>query len=102
MENDLSIAKTILSQLGGSGRLGAMIGAKDFVGASSGLSFRWTARAKNGANRVSINLDADDLYWVVFYSVRGGKVTPKEDVTGVYAENLIPLFENVTGLALRL
>jgi len=69
---DLTVSTTIVAQLGGMGRLTAMLGAKHFVGDESSLTFKWSARAKNKANCVKITLDhATDTYTVQWYTMRG-------------------------------
>ncbi len=47
-----TIASIILAQLGGAHRLTAMIGARDFVDCGDALTFRFSARALYGINRV--------------------------------------------------
>ncbi len=66
---DLTVANTILAQLGGGGRLTAMIGATNFLGSANSLQFRFAAPATNGANSVRIVLDASDTYTVEFYKI---------------------------------
>lgn len=102
---DLAVANTILAQLGGSGRLTAMIGATDFLGNGNRLKFRFTAPAKNGANLVRVQLDASDTYTVEFYKIDRA---PKFDcnkinsVSFVYDDQLVPVIESETGLRLSL
>lgn len=96
------IAQTILDQLGGSRRLSMMIGAHTFTDGGSALTFKFKARAKNGANCCRIILSADDTYRVEFISLRGVKVNTKGDFEMVYADGLKQLFENQTGLYLSL
>lgn len=53
----LEVANTIAQQLGHStGRMVAMIGACNFVGSEDSLSFRFKARARNGANACRVTL----------------------------------------------
>lgn len=98
----MDVATTILAQMGGGGRLRAMIGAKDFSGGGNVLTFRWAARARNGANNIRITLEPSDTYKVEFFSVRGRSVKSKGVFEDIYAEDLIPLFERETGLYLRM
>lgn len=100
--SDLTVANTILDQMGGTGRLTAMVGANAFVGSDNSVSFRFKARAKNGANAFRVVLDPSDTYTVEFMSCRAGKVTSKFKSRDIYAEDLIPLFERETGLYLSL
>jgi hypothetical protein len=99
---DLLVANTILAQLGGGGRLRAMLGAETFVGSENSLSFRFKARAKNGSNGLYVRLDPSDTYTVEFVSVRASKRTVKASFEDVYAEDLRRLFESETGLYLSL
>ena len=48
--SDLTVANTILAQLGGAGRLTSMIGAHSFVGDEKSLTFKYRARAEDGSN----------------------------------------------------
>ena len=98
----LEVANTILSQLGGSGRLSAMLGAHSFVGDASSLTFRIRAKATNGANCIKVKLDDSDTYTVEFWSIRGARFTRKSDVSDVYADNLRSVIEGTTGLYLSL
>jgi hypothetical protein len=43
---NLDVANTILAQLGGAGRLRAMLGTKQFVGHKDALSFRFVGSKK--------------------------------------------------------
>jgi hypothetical protein len=96
---------TALNQLTGStfgvGRLVAMIGACDFVTDPRGraVSFRFKARATNGAKRLRLRLDADDTYTMEFISLQGRS---KGEIGGLYADNLKGAFERATGLYLSL
>ena len=53
------------------------------------------------ANRLRVTLDPDDTYTVWFYRVRGLKVEGFCKESGIYAEDLAPLFRRVTGLETR-
>jgi len=100
--SDLTIANTILSQMGGTGRLSMMIGATGFVGSDNSVSFRFKARAKNGVNAFMVTLDPSDTYTIEFISVRGTSRKVKESLSMVYAEDLKSIFQNKTGLYLSL
>lgn len=99
---DLAVANTIGAQLGGTGRLRAMIGADNFVGSVNSLQFKFKARAKNGANTLRVRLAADDTYTVEFWKVRGVSVSKLSEQSDVYADNLRAVFEHETGLYLSL
>jgi hypothetical protein len=95
-----AVAETILLQFGGARRLGLMTGAHSFLNIGEGLRFKWRAPSRNGAKVCTVRFDAGaDLYTVEFATAAGRVV---EAVEGVFAEDLIPLFEHVTGLALRM
>lgn len=94
-------AMTILSQLGGASRISAMIGAKHFMSTPTGVRFKWSARAKNKANYISITHNGNDLYDIEFGYCRGMTYAKRSAHTDVYAEDLIPLFERETELYLH-
>jgi hypothetical protein len=100
LEEQKQIAETILEQLGG--RLISMIGAHHmFHHADGALSFKFKARASNGSNHCKVTL-VNDLYTVVFTSIRGSKVTIRGTFEGVYNDQLMALFERETGLYLTM
>lgn len=85
--------------MGGAGRLAAMIGANNFaIDKNRTLSFRFMS-GKRGIKYVKIILNGKDLYDMEFFNSRGKIVEEKNDV---YANQLISVFESVTGLSLRL
>lgn len=93
------IAETILEQLGGR-RFLAMTGAKDLFRTEAGLQFSLPARfAKNGVNRVLVELDPSDTYSVTFGRIRGLEWRELAKETGVYADQLRAVFTERTGLA---
>jgi hypothetical protein len=103
----MQVAQTILQQIGGAGRLSAMIGARNFVAAPDALSFTFAARGRDGIRGVRVILTPADLYDVEF--IRVGRPTATyigrhvlETVEGVYAEDLRRVIEDRTGLALSL
>jgi hypothetical protein len=104
--NAATVADTILSQLGGAGRLRAMVGAKDFFATCSGagLQFSFTAKARKNINRVIVKLDPTDTYTVELWSIRRGglAITKVYESSDVYAESLRGIIERETGLYLSL
>lgn len=102
MTNKIGITRTIISQLGGSGRLNAMLGAKDFLAHENGVSFKITAKAKNKANYIKIVLNGNDLYDVTFGYIRGTNYTIRSEHTDIYAESLVSFIEDETDLFLSL
>ncbi len=100
MATDMTVAKTILEQLGGN-RFVAMTGSRNFVGDTNSLSFR-VVHAKDGINACQIKLDPSDTYTVRFYRVgdrrTGYKHTDKSVHEDIYFDQLQELFTRVTGL----
>ena len=102
--SDLTVANTILAQLGG-GRFTVMTGAKNYLGSANSLSFRLPGSGgfcKDGINAVRIVLEASDTYTVTFSRVHGSKVTEVATVDGVYEDTLRTVFTEHTGLATSL
>lgn len=96
----MTVAKTILEQLGG-GKFAVMTGASNFLGDASSLSFRLPGGGgycKDGINHVKIELTAADDYTVTFTRIRGTKITEVAKLDGIYNDMLMDVFENHTGL----
>lgn len=112
----MDIANTIIKQMGGSGRLGAMIGARNFLALKSGVRFDFKMNSK--MNRCQIELNSMDTYDVKFYKnckITGNEKTIEamdkkiaksqkvvEAIDGIYNDMLKPIFESTTGLYLSL
>ena len=96
-------AQTVINQLGGAGRLKAMIGAKNFVQSQTDnwVQFQFMSGAKNKANRLRITL-RNDLYDIDFFVVRKGEKKTKQEFTGIYNDQLVSIFEDSTSLYLSL
>jgi hypothetical protein len=95
---DMTVARTILAQLGGQ-RFLMMTGAKNLVGGEDKLVFRLNGRmTKHGINMVSIQLQPSDTYEVLYMRVRGTKVTVVDRDADVYCDMLENCFERATGL----
>lgn len=101
----LNVAEIILEQLGGQ-RFIAMTGARDILGSNGSkdfrgrlgsLQFRIGAGAKDRINSIRITLDANDTYTLEAYRIRGTKITPVIDRSGLYAEDLRGAFISATG-----
>lgn len=107
---DMTIATTILEQLGGGGRLKAMCGASGFTAVGNGdgkiqggVYFRLPGGGgfcKDGINFVQINLTWSDVYTVTFSRIRGSKITEVAKLEDVYCDMLMDIFEKYTGLYL--
>lgn len=97
--SDLTVAKTILQQLGGS-HFRVMTGARNFVGSDDSLMFDLPPcdfKLKD-IDRVRITLTPMDVYEVAFCTRKGGQLAVVETVEDVYCDTLRDVFERVTGL----
>jgi hypothetical protein len=104
MATDMTVATTILAQLGGR-RFQMITGAKNFVGDADRLNFALPGKpgyVKNSISHVSIILTPADTYTVVFRRVRGRTVTVVSEHTDIYNDNLRTVFERETGLVTSL
>src|ERR1700747_2333075 len=93
---DLTVAKTMLEQLGGE-HFVAMTGAKNFVGTEDSLTFE-VGRNPKHVSHVRVTQTPDDLYAVTFF--RRGKAPQIMD--GICCDILQELFTNNTGLYISL
>ena len=93
----MSVARTILSQLGGN-KFCAMTGAKNFIDTGDGLSMK-IGRNKTSSNYLKITLNMIDLYDVRFSRVSpmGGESSVTE-YNNVYNDSLVDVFEKHTGM----
>ena len=96
------VAKTILAQMGGARRLMAMLGVKQFVTSSNSVSFKSPNKQRSKGNSVKISLRGDDTYDVEFFNVAKFTAKSVKKHSGVYAEDLVNIFERQTGWYLRL
>ena len=92
----MTIAKTILSQLGGNHFI-VMTGAKNLTDLGNGISFKIMRNAKK-VTHVRITLTPLDLYKVEFLKCRGFEISTISEHDMVYADQLASLFEAETGL----
>ena len=103
----MSVDQIILNQLGGMGKLSAMIGAHSFAagdfghGDGEGVSFKIKAKNKLGVKAVIITLNGLDLYKVRFVAIKNYAPVDKFMLDNVYADMLEGLFESELGLYLR-
>lgn len=95
----MSIAQTIIDQLGGN-KFVAMTGAKNFVADDRSVAFS-IGRNASKINRVMIVLENDE-YNVLFYNARGFEARTIKTVDGVQASQLRDVFANATGMAVSL
>lgn len=105
----LAIANTILAQMGGLNRLRAMVGADQALALDAGVQFAFKGSRK--VNKCVVKLEADDTYTVELWKCtpfkmtrsgefKGGAVKVSE-VSDVYADSLVQVFEGSTGLYLH-
>lgn len=99
-EERVQVADTIIKQMGGYGKLSAMVGAKHFTVNESGVGFRFSLCRK--ANHLKVILNGDDTYTMQFYKMGKYDFKMVNEVDGVYWEMLKPIFEKYTGLYLSL
>lgn len=78
-----------------------MTGASSFVAVDRGLMFR-IPRAKNGINRVKIELTAADDYTITFHKMRANVLAVVSSFDGIYCDQLQTIFEEETGLLTNL
>ena len=107
LTRDQEIAGTILQQLGHNQRsLKSFIGAKHIYAVENGISFQWSAKAKDGLNYCRIVLNGNDLYDIEFWKLpRGIPAVPPKPVkvfNDYYNDMLVHCFEETTGLYLHL
>jgi hypothetical protein len=98
------VADLIVQQMGGTGRLAAMLGAKNFVRLQSGLQFDISSRgSKNKANRVVITYEpGSDEYTMIFYRLRNLDLQIVSRHPHLQVAQLQPTFTQETGLATHL
>jgi hypothetical protein len=93
-------ANITLSQLGGSGRLRAMIGAKDFMSENDGRTLIFKFKGCRKSNCLRITLNALDLYDIEFLKIRRLECETIAEFEGIGCENLKGSIEEFTGLYL--
>ena len=98
-QNDYSVARIILQQLGGQGKLVVMTGANNFIAFSNGVSFKLKSKK---ANYVKITLNGKDLYDVQFQKLFGMKSKVVAEYNDLYFDQLIPIVEKETGMYLKM
>ena len=99
-KTDLTVAKTIIQQLGH--KCLYMIGAKKPYSVwADGVNFR-IGRNLGRWSSISITLNGTDLYDVTFYRLRKHKITAEKTHTDIYFDGLHELIETETGMATSL
>lgn len=99
-QRNTQVAETILQQLGGMGKLHAMIGAKNFSATETSITFRFMMNPK--INCIKIELNWKDTYDITYYKL--GRVNFKEvkKEEDVYATDLKRTIKETSGLDLSL
>jgi hypothetical protein len=101
--HEAKVGEIILKQMGGGGRIMAMLGARKFLMLPKGVAIGWPSRQRSKGNYVEITLRPDDTYTMIFFNVspKFGKKKVKA-YDGIYADQLVPTFERQTGYYLRI
>jgi hypothetical protein len=100
-EERLQMAQTILAQMGGTGKLRAMVGATVFLALDAGVQFSF--KGSDQANTCVVKYDeAFDLYTMELWAIQGASAEKVFDVDGLYFDMLVDTFEDETGLYLSL
>lgn len=97
---DMTVAKTILAQLGGN-KFVVMTGTKNLVGSENSLAFKF-GRNSSKSNYVKIVLNGSDLYDITFYHVRNYEQVIDKQYTDIFNDQLVEIFERYTGLRTKL
>ncbi len=105
IEEKIQITNTIINQMGGLGRLVAMVGASNFsslTGLDLGVSFHFKGSRKVNICQVTL-LPLDTYKFELFkFNRRTFDCPLVYEVKGVYEDALIRIFEEQTGLCLTL
>jgi hypothetical protein len=96
----MSVAKTILQQMGGN-QFAVMTGSKNFIAGENSLSMK-LSRNSSGANYLRITLNGKDLYDMEFISIRGTSMKTKHSFNDLYNDMIVDIFEKTTGLYTKL
>lgn len=95
------IAKTILAQMGGTGKISAMLGTKQYVVIDHGVKFNWPSKERSKGNCVQITLLPSDTYKMEFYNVSRTGFKLVKEYEDIYWDQLIEIFEKQTGYYLH-
>tara|TARA_R100000781_G_scaffold85056_1_gene52367 strand:+ start:93 stop:407 length:315 start_codon:yes stop_codon:yes gene_type:complete len=97
-ETQKEIAITILKQMGGVNKLKRFTGAYNFGLRKNGVAFQIRNRK---VNTIIIDLNGKDLYDMKFVRIRGIDHKTIKEYNDIYFDQLIPLFEEATGMYLN-
>lgn len=96
------VANTIFQQFGG-GRAMMMIGGKAMASGSNKLSIKWPNKKRSKGNVVEITyLPGKDLYDMEFFNSTSRAHKSVKKFKGIYADQLVTIFEKQTGWYLHL
>ena len=99
--SDMTVAKTILEQLGGN-KFCMMTGAKNLGGTENSLSMR-IGRNSSNSNYLKITLNMMDLYDVKFSKLtRKFEEKSVTEYNDVFCDSLVEVFERHTGMYTKL
>ena len=87
--------------MGGARRLKVMVGLQQYGWLPKGVYIKWAAGKRSKGNYLEVTLRSDDTYDMTFYNVTIKAKKPVKSYSGVYADQLVALFEKQTGLYLR-
>lgn len=93
---NMEVANTIIAQLGGN-KFKVMTGSKNFRGDANSVTMDLT-RNKLGAKWLTVRLEGDDTYTMIFQSFRKFEVKLKAEIKGIYCDMLQSIFTEQTGL----
>lgn len=93
-------ASIVIEQLGGAGKLKAMLGVKQFITGDHGVSFNF--KGSRDHNSCSIKLTGSDLYCMKISKYSVGNEKNVVEHNDIFASMLKPVFENTTNLLLSL
>lgn len=96
------VAKTILKQMGGMGRLRMMISAHNFAAEDNALSFHF--KGSRTVNVCKVVLEPSDTYRMELWHInsRTFETEKRSDIDGLYFDMLVNTFEEETGLFLSI
>jgi len=106
-----TVANTIIKQMGGLGKMSAMVSANGLVFGTeeNGDCFvQFSFKGSRKINKCKVILNWDDTYTMEFWKISLRAKNPanmcvkKSDASGLYWDMLKPEFERVTGLYLSL
>jgi hypothetical protein len=97
------ITETIITQMGGVGRLVKFTGAYNFIDHGNGLSFKFDNVTDKKINYCKVTYDeGEDLYNLEFGFIRGLNYKKVKEMEGIYFDQLIDIFEEETRMYLTL